>query len=211
MQDTANATISAIIEQEWQDFQAVQNVGGRASCQDDRSTFERMRKSQFTGWNEEMRQSYLADLQAAHQQGRNLLSEKYAHMMKYTVPLEYEKIKDSLPKIEESTLQTVRDIVAIGLEWQKEYADKYPRLAGNSRPVDHEDAAMGETTFKNYLRGELLTYSPKTLALYLAHAKDLQAQGRNMSLEIMEQTVKEYGYTSLADAENHLDLQKSSR
>lgn len=37
------SVIEKIIELEWNQFQAVHNEGGRASCQDDRETFDIMR------------------------------------------------------------------------------------------------------------------------------------------------------------------------
>ena len=42
--------IEAVVDIEWIQFQQVHNEGGRASCQDDRETFEIMRKSQFLAW-----------------------------------------------------------------------------------------------------------------------------------------------------------------
>ena len=44
------SVIEKIIELEWNQFQAVHNEGGRASCQDDRETFDIMRGSQFADW-----------------------------------------------------------------------------------------------------------------------------------------------------------------
>ena len=46
--------IAEIMEIEWDMFQHVQNIGGRASCQDDWETFEIMRLSQYENWTDEM-------------------------------------------------------------------------------------------------------------------------------------------------------------
>ena len=43
--------IDQIVALEWKQFQAVQNEGGRAACQDDWETFQIMRKSQFMAWD----------------------------------------------------------------------------------------------------------------------------------------------------------------
>ena len=51
--------IFKIISIEWDMFQDVNNIGGRASCQDDYETFEIMRRSQYENWTEEMLDIYL--------------------------------------------------------------------------------------------------------------------------------------------------------
>lgn len=78
--------IDLVIDKEWKMFDRVQNEGGRASCQNDPATFRIMRASQFMTWPEDLLRSYLADLEHAERAGRNLLTEKYAFMMEYTLP-----------------------------------------------------------------------------------------------------------------------------
>ena len=65
-----------ILNREWNLFQQVQNVGGRASCQEDPYTFDIMRKSQFYTWDLPVLESYQEDLKEAKQSGWNLLTEK---------------------------------------------------------------------------------------------------------------------------------------
>ena len=80
--------IEAVVDIEWIQFQQVHNEGGRASCQDDRETFEIMRKSQFLAWTEEVLESYLQDLRDAWKEGWNLLTEKLSliHISEPTRP-----------------------------------------------------------------------------------------------------------------------------
>ncbi|MCI9490001.1 MAG: DUF4125 family protein, partial [Dorea sp.] len=60
--------IEKIIEEEWRQFQLVNNRGGRASCQDNPEEFRIMRMSQFLTWPGELAGSYYADLlQAAEE------------------------------------------------------------------------------------------------------------------------------------------------
>ena len=87
--------IEKIVELEWQQFQKVQNEGGRASCQDNRPTFNIMRTSQFLVWEMEILESYYQDLQDADAKGWNLLTEKYARMMESTAPVQYEQLKET--------------------------------------------------------------------------------------------------------------------
>ena len=90
--------VERIIELEWNMFQKVENIGGRASCQEDFETFYIMRRSQYENWTDEMLDvwtNYVLDCEA---EGRNLLSEKYARMMQYSDLHYYNKhLKHKLP------------------------------------------------------------------------------------------------------------------
>ena len=88
--------IDAIVQIEWPMFAGVNNEGGKAACQMDLATFRIMRISQYSAWGEELLESCLADLRATQNQGRNLMTEKYARMMKTTFPDEYPAIEKSL-------------------------------------------------------------------------------------------------------------------
>ena len=57
-----NAMIKAVIEEEWRQFDLVQNEGGRASCQDNWPTFRLRRYAQFAPWPVELLVSYFSDL-----------------------------------------------------------------------------------------------------------------------------------------------------
>lgn len=193
--------VEKIVNEEWESFQHVHNIGGRASCQNDRTTFEIMRKSQFMAWSKAVGESYLNDLISARQCGRNLVAEKYAHMMKETSPEEYLRIKDLLPPVSLETEQLVEKIVTVHLQWQSAYIQEFPYLSGAGRPIS---AANEETSVEVYLRGELLTYSIHTLNLYLAMVQAYQQKKINLNRLIQSNTVGFYGYASLEDAEQKL-------
>ena len=82
--------IEEILEKEWSYFSKLNNIGGRADCQDNREDFIIMRKSQWETFNEETLLSYLEDLNSKN----NPLFQKYGQMMKYNSPQEYEKVKN---------------------------------------------------------------------------------------------------------------------
>ena len=92
--------IEEILEKEWKYFSNLNNIGGRADCQDNREDFIIMRKSPWETFNEETLISYLEDLNSKN----NPLFQKYAQMMKYNSPEEYEKIKDILEKASEKKM-----------------------------------------------------------------------------------------------------------
>ena len=86
-----NEKIEEIIKTEWEMFQEVDNIGGRASCQDDPETFYIMRRSQYENWSPDMISCYFQFISECRDNGRNLVSEKYARMMAYTDPHYYNK------------------------------------------------------------------------------------------------------------------------
>ena len=190
-----------IVEGEWEMFQNVSNIGGRASCQDDRGTFEIMRKSQFLAWDTESLKSYLGDLVNAVAEGRNLPAEKYAWMMESTDPEQFERIREQLPERSPEKLDLIDRISGIHLLWNEECSRKYPRLFDGARPVHTISDAAGVTSSETYWRGELCTFSEMTLKRYLEHALAVQQEGGNLCEEILDRTMKAYGFRSAMDAE----------
>lgn len=120
--------IDAIVQIEWPMFAGVNNEGGKAACQMDLATFRIMRISQYSAWGEELLESCLADLRAAQNQGRNLMTEKYARMMKTTFPDEYPAIEKSLPPLDPAAARQIEDIVACHVQWKTALDQKYPHL-----------------------------------------------------------------------------------
>lgn len=195
--------IEEIISVEWDMFQQVQNIGGRASCQDDFETFQIMRCSQYSNWSAEMRACYLPFLQNCREEGRNLVTEKYARMMEYTDTEYYDRVlAPALPRVPKLNYRLVNRIIPQLITWEQEFAARYPNLAGKSRPVTADGDASGFTSMETYSRGELLTYPTELLEMYAEYVDTLAASGKSLSLMIEDTMVKLYGYKSIEDAEN---------
>lgn len=113
------AYLDEILAREWEMFQQVNNIGGRASCQDDKKAFEITRASQFDTYSDKILESYLDDLKQAEKSGRNILTEKYARMMATTHPIEYEELQDILPEIDSETAAQIERIIDVHLNWKK--------------------------------------------------------------------------------------------
>ena len=192
--------INHILDREWNMFQNVQNVGGRASCQEDERSLRIMRGAQFSAWSDEMLASYQQDLMYAEAAGHNLLSEKYGYMMQATFPAEYERIKDLLPPISPEKKQLIDEILAIQIDQTRKFRMQYPNLGRNGRPLTAAEDAQG-TSVETYTRGELSTYSLETLQAHLRHLRDLEQRGILFPQLIMEATVRLSGYQSLEEAE----------
>ena len=193
--------IEEIIQREWDFFQEVHNIGGRASCQDNFETFYLQRKGQFEVFYPEVNESYLKNLKLYKEIGRNPIIEKYAYMMESTDKDYYDTIKDQLPERSEEQMDIINTICRIEVAMREVFDQQYPRLSSLARDTHTGDDQQENTSFETYLRGELSTYSPETLYLYGRMIANMYQNGQNMILMIQEKTVQAYGYHSLDDAE----------
>lgn len=191
--------INEILEKEWKYFSNLNNIGGRADCQDNREDFIIMRKSQWETFNEETLLSYLEDLNSKN----NPLFQKYAQMMKYNLPEEYEKIKDILEKPSEEKTDLVNKIMFIYMEWEKEFFERYPIFSSMGRPLYTSEDDNIETSIETYLRGELLSYSEKTLSLYLDYIIDNKEKNINLAIKNMDNLAKMQGFNNSEDVESY--------
>lgn len=196
--------IEKMIGIEYRMFDRVNEGGARASCQDDKETFYAMRRCQFAAWNDTMRRSYLEDLLEAEEAGFNLVTEKYARMMKYTAPQEYKEMEALLRPVSTEKENLVKQIHDISMHWTRQLHSRYPHVALGGRSLEDDQASQfGGTSISTYMLGELLTYSEKTLRAYLSWQQELLEKGENMDEKILEETVKLYGFASLTEAEQH--------
>lgn len=196
--------VDMIVELEWKEFDKVQNEGGRADCQDDWDTFMVMRKSQYLTWTEKMLDEYLWYFNECMKEGRNLITEKYGRMMESTVPWEYENIKDKLPALSKERKAVMEAVIRIQVGWMEEFAEEFPRMAGNARSIHTSEDRVFNTSYETYLRGELGTYSEELMGMYGRFVADLAKEGKNLARMTMENTAKLYGYASLEAAEKSL-------
>lgn len=196
-----NEVINEILRLEWPMFSGVNNAGGKAACQMDSDTFKIMRTSQYQTWRQDTLESYLADLQRAQEQGRNLMTEKYARMMESTFPEEYARIADSLPRLAADTVRRIDEIVAVHVAWKEALDAKYPHLGDRSRPIRTRDDKAGLPSVETYTRGELQTYSDKTIDLYHRDTMQRAARHESEAEENLLHQVRQYGFSDLEAAE----------
>ena len=196
--------VEKIVELEWKQFDKVKNEGGRASCQDDYTTFSIMRKSQYLTWTDELLESFYSDLITAENKNWNLIMEKYARMMESTTPEKYEELKKDLPILSEERIAIQEEIIKIQVAWMEEFASKYPKMAGNARSIHTSEDTPFNTSYETYLRGELGTYSENTFILYGRFITGLLRENRNLAYETMTNTAKLYGYESVEAAEKKI-------
>ncbi len=196
--------VKTLVEYEWKAFDQVQGMDGRASCQDDYETFQIMRSSQFYVWTQELLESYLVDMETAMAEGQNLITQKYAFMMKSTDPANFQQLEPHLPSISSQKAQLIEEIVALQLEAVVELYPKYPKFVQQGRSLRSNEDSLYNTSYETYLRGELCSYSEKTVSLYYDMLKIHQEKGWNTAKLYMETVAHQYGYPDLQSAEDSI-------
>jgi len=182
--------IREILDRELEMFLAVPSRYP-TTCQSNPEGFRKTRSAQFFVWTEEALASYLGDLRAAGEQGKNLMTLKYARM------------ENLIPSLHQDPLvaNLIDQIVAVQLEWQRELYSRFPNLMGRGRPLDDPEDPAGATSFATYLRGELETYSENTLACLFRDTMAARSREENLAEAIYLQMVRSLGYRSIEDAE----------
>lgn len=179
--------VRQILELEWSMFTEVKS-NRPAPCQSAPDNFKQIRGSLFEVWTDEMLESYMDDLKVARDEGRNLLTEKYARMDNLLRPL--------------ATNSLIEKIVAIEEKWQMGIWNNYPALYEHC--CRKTDPTGDGSNFSVYLNSELETYGGHTLELYYNNVKKADETGGNLALQGLDRLVKKSGYTDLEHAENHL-------
>ncbi|WP_411331048.1 DUF4125 family protein [Desulfovibrio desulfuricans] len=150
-----------ILKIELKMFQAVNNEGGKADCQNQPETFCAMRQIVYEVLSPHFLETWLKDLRVAEGAGRNIMTEKYALMCR----------RIEMPAIS----QTIKDIVSCELSWLQAAAKEHP---------DYFDGT--DADFCRYLLCELLMYSTTTLNAYAQCIADAHTAGRNLVMERLE-------------------------
>ena len=173
------------------------NVRSRypVSCQQNPEAFRLHRGAQFSAWSEETLSSYRQDLLEAAARGDNLMTLKYARM------------EGIIPPLNESPV--IEEIADMELAFQREVHERYPVVLSGGRPLT--DDGSGKTSFVTYLKGELETYSDRTLDLLRRDIAACRDGGRNWTEEIYDRLMQRMGFSSLADAEKSLAKRRRVR
>lgn len=183
----------AIVGEEWAMFDKVQNEGGRANCQDDWDTFSIMRRSQYYVWPVELLESFYQLILTKKSNNQNIITEKYGYMMESTTPERFAEIKNELPPVSEDSMAIINAITQIQVGMMEDFAQRRPDVAANARAIHTSEDTPYNTSYETYLRGELETYDPETLARYGQFVVSEAQSGRNIAEDIMSLTLFFYG------------------
>ena len=110
-------------------------------------------------------------------------------MMEHTAPEEYDALKDRLPYRDPARKVLEELLVSLMMDWTRETAEKFPPVMSMGRSLSASEDGMFNTSSETYLKGELGTYSDKTLKLYAAMLLKRMKDGRNPVRETLEHTV----------------------
>ena len=181
MSAEVNQLITRIIDLEWEMFNSLKALEP-ATCQQHPKTFRVMRWMAHSVHCAELLQSMLTDLEQARDEGRNLMTEKYARMENRIPPL-----KDV------AVLAMIHEIADIEDRWMKPLREDYPLTF-------HPHGAG----FHHYTVCELETYSDATVAAYYREIQGALDEDRNLLEERYCNLFGKLGYDSLQSRENDL-------
>ena len=179
--------IEDIIHHEWQFFTTTINKGRRAPCQDQKGNFLASRRSYWNMYSNVVLKSYLEDLKWALIHKQNLVTLKYAYMMKYTDPNEYIELKTLLPEITKKKSSLIKSIMQIYMTWESEIAHNHPSLDNHNRPLYQSEDTKISTSVETYMTGERTSYSEETLMRILSYFVQLQSNKENPIIIYLKQ------------------------
>lgn len=189
-----------ILDLEWEMLGSMEDSDNK---EEERPVFELMRKAQFDAWPEDLKESYLEDLQQTKAAGQNLQQEKFTRMLEHIAPEEYEKKLAGLPAVPEERIAAVKRIWEMMKPLNQIFAEQYPVLGMSGRPLT-KDSETDIPSIETYQCCEMLTYSLRTLDLLENFLKKDIEEGNNLVSKIQYNTVKGMGFRNLEEAEKEL-------
>ncbi|MDP9858489.1 hypothetical protein J2S71_000185 [Olsenella profusa DSM 13989] len=150
-----------LVALEWKQFDSVLGMNGRASCQDDLRQFFAYRSAQYLAFPHELVHPVLSELKRADDEGRNLIAEKYARMMRVTDPEIYRTTwarKLPIPSpVRKAALAQIRALLSPALD---DAARELPQSHLHARP-DRSNART--VSAMDYFLAEVEGYSLGTI------------------------------------------------
>jgi hypothetical protein len=187
--ESKDELLRQVLAREEEMFLAVP-TDGPCACKDDPANFLVNRRAQFRAWSAEALESYRDDLVQAKRGRRNLMTYKYARMA------------NMIPCGNDDPF--IDAIVRRQKEWQEELSRAYPSFMSGARPLETTGVPGGQTSFETYLRAEMETFSPKTLARLFQEIERKKAAGINMSEEVYGYLLEEKGLPPLPEMEKRM-------
>ena len=153
--------LERVVALEWEQFDAVLGMNGRAGCQDDLRSFLSYRCAQYLAFPHPLIPLVLGEYVEAERTGRNLVEEKYARMMAVTDPDGYQRdwarrLGTPSP-VRAAALRQIRALLSPALE---SAARELPQSHRHARP---DESVPGRVSALDYFEAEVAGYSLGTL------------------------------------------------
>lgn len=203
-----NSTVQRIVDLEWNMLLQSARMEGASNIEGDKKIFTEMRSAQFSAWSDKAAESYLTDLNIAAAGNRNLIIEKNIRAMRIYDPGQYEEIKEILEPITEKKDSIVTEISDILIAQMEQCYKKYPNVSTGQQLRSSEDSDE-MMSVETHQKAEFMTYSEATLELILAHIQELEAKGESLAENILGNSIKVYGFESLAAADKAIEEKKN--
>ena len=158
LDEQGRSLLQRLVTLEWEQFDSVQNAGGRAGCQDDPRPFFLYRCAQYLAFPHQMIPRVLGEFERAEREGRNLVEVKYARMMAVTDPSGYRRdwaarLGEPSP-VKAQALDDVRRLLSPAV---REAARELPESHRHARP--DASSVGGSVSSIDYFMAEVATYS----------------------------------------------------
>ena len=202
------STVQRIVDLDWNMLLQSARMEGAADVEGDKKIFSDMRSAQFSAWSDKSAESYLTDLNIAAAGNRNLIIEKNIRAMRIYDPGQYEEIKDILEPISEKKDALVTEISDILIAQMEQCYKKYPNVSTGQQLRSSEDTDE-MMSVETHQKAEFMTYSEETLELLLADIKELEGRGESLAENILDNSIRIYGFESLAAADKAIEEKKN--
>ena len=151
---------SELVALEWNQFDQVKNLGSRANCQDNLLSFLIMRLAQYLPLPIDLIESLIHEHTKGIDEGRNLVEEKYARMMRETDPKLFNALwRDRLETASPVKTALLESVIILLQEMQEEL-EKLKSTNEHARPKLTQGNNISALA---YMKSELESYSYASL------------------------------------------------
>lgn len=171
------AALSQLVSLEWELFDRVEGLDGRATCQDNARSFFVYRLAQYLAFPFGFAHLALDDVKRLAAAGRNPVEEKYARMMAATDPDRFQAVLvHKLPPVSPVRACALRDVECALQPFVRAASNAAPTASAHARV---ETSLPQRVSAVDYLVGEVAPYSLRTVWYLRDALRDMAAAGTN--------------------------------
>ena len=123
--------------------------------------------------------------------------------MEHTSPAEYEAIREQIPEVGEARQQIIDQLLACTQDWCEAFSRDYPKVSRRGRPIT-APKGCGITSVMTYAKGEMSTYSLRTLNCLLALYRKYKEEKINLQEAVVGEELRQLSGLDLEQIEKQL-------